>query len=262
MLLISGTQGEPMSALSRAAVDNHKFAKIDAGDTVLLSSRVIPGNEKAIYRMIDHLERRDAKVIHDDGTQGLIHVSGHGSQEELRLMISLLKPKFFIPVHGDYRHLKRHAELAGATGHVEKVILLEDGEILDVDKTSASKTGKVTVGRVCIDAGGSIDVVEDVIIRDRQHLSEGGIVLPILTINKHTGKVETAPEIVMRGFAVDDPALIAESRQVVQRTLDTSSSEEIADYGVIKEKIRNDLKRFIQKSVSRRPLIMPVILEI
>ena len=262
MLLISGTQGEPMSALSRAAVDNHKFAKIDSGDTVILSSRVIPGNEKSIYRMIDHLERRDAKVIHDDGTQGLIHVSGHGSQEELRLMINLLRPKYFIPIHGDYRHLKRHAELAAATGIVEKVILLEDGEILDIDKISAAKTGKVTVGRVCIDAGGSIDVVEDVIIRDRQHISEGGIVLPILTINKHTGKVETAPEIVMRGFAVDDPAMIAESRQIVQRTLEGSSPEEIADYGVIKEKIRNDLKRYIQKSMSRRPLIMPVILEI
>ncbi|MDP9038176.1 MAG: ribonuclease J [Acidobacteriota bacterium] len=262
MLLISGTQGEPMSALSRAAVDNHKFAKIDPGDTVILSSRVIPGNEKGIYRMIDHLERRDAKVIHDDGTQGLIHVSGHGSQEELRLMINLLRPKFFIPIHGDYRHLKRHAELAAATGIVEKVILLEDGEILDIDKGSASKTGKITVGRVCIDAGGSIDVVEDVIIRDRQHISEGGIVLPILTINKHTGKVETAPEIVMRGFAAEDPAMIADSRQIVQRTLDSSSAEEIADYGVIKEKIRNDLKRHIQKSMSRRPLIMPVILEI
>ena len=262
LLLISGTQGEPMSALSRAAVDNHKFAKIDAGDTVLLSSRVIPGNEKAIYRMIDHLERRDAKVIHDDGTQGLIHVSGHGSQEELRLMINLLRPKYFIPVHGDYRHLKRHAELAAATGIVEKIILLEDGEILDIDQHSAAKTGKVTVGRVCIDQGGSIEPVEDVIIRDRQHISEGGIVLPILTVNKHTGKVEIPPEIVMRGFAVDDPAIIAESRQVVQRTLDESSPEEIADYGVMKEKIRTDLKRFIQKSVSRRPLIMPVILEI
>jgi ribonuclease J len=262
MLLISGTQGEPMSALSRAAVDNHKFAKIDSGDTVVLSSRVIPGNEKAIYRMIDHLERRDARVIHDDGTQGLIHVSGHGSQEELRLMINLLRPKFFIPVHGDYRHLKRHAELAAATGLVEKVILLEDGEILDIDQNGAAKAGKIRVGRVCIDAGGSIDVVEDVIIRDRQHLSEGGIVLPIVTIDKHTGKVEAAPEIVIRGFAVDDPAMLAESRQVVQRTLQGSSPEEIADYGVIKEKIRNDLKRYIQKSVSRRPLIMPVILEI
>src|ERR1700692_2359754 len=111
LIMISGTQGEPMSALSRAAVNNHKFAHIDAGDTVLLSSRVIPGNEKGIYRMIDHLERRDAKVIHDDGTQGLIHVSGHASQEELRLLINLVRPKFFIPVHGDYRHLKRHAEL-------------------------------------------------------------------------------------------------------------------------------------------------------
>jgi ribonuclease J len=262
MVMISGTQGEPMSALSRAAVNNHKFAHIDAGDTVVLSSRIIPGNEKSIYRMIDHLERRDAKVIHDDGTQGLIHVSGHGSQEELRLMINLLQPKFFVPIHGDYRHLKRHAELAGGMGIVEKVILLEDGEILDLDKTSAVKSGKITVGRVCIDAGGSIDVVEDIVIRDRQHISEGGIVLPIITINKRTGKVENAPEIVMRGFAVDDPTVISESRQVVQRTLELSSDEEKADYGVIKEKIRNDLKRYIQKSMSRRPLIMPVILEI
>jgi len=261
-ILISGTQGEPMSALSRAAVNNHKFAHIDAGDTVLLSSRVIPGNEKGIYRMIDHLERRDAKVIHDDGTQGLIHVSGHGSQEELRLLINLVRPKFFIPVHGDYRHLKRHAELAASMGVVEKVLLLEDGDVLELDKSSAVKNGKVTTGRVCIDSGGSIDVVEDVVIRDRQHLSEDGIVLPIIAINKRTGKVENSPEIVMRGFAIQEDSLIAEARQVVQRTLDASSTEEKVDYGVIKEKIRNDLKRFIQKSTSRRPLIMPVILEI
>jgi ribonuclease J len=261
-ILISGTQGEPMSALSRAAVNNHKFAHIDSGDTVLLSSRVIPGNEKGIYRMIDHLERRDAKVIHDDGTAGLIHVSGHGSQEELRLMINLVRPKFFIPVHGDYRHLKRHAELAAGMGVVEKVILLEDGDILDLDKNTAVKNGKVTTGRVCIDSGGSIDVVEDLVIRDRQHLSEDGIVLPIIAINKRTGRVENTPEIVMRGFAIQDEAVVSESRNVVQRTLDNSSAEEKADYAIIKEKIRNDLKRYIQKSTSRRPLIMPVILEI
>jgi len=124
------------------------------------------------------------------------------------------------------------------------------------------KNGKITAGRVCIDSGGEIDVVEDIIIRDRQHIGEGGIVLPIIAINKHTGKVESAVEIVMRGFAVDDPSIISESRQVVQRTLDVSSDEEKGDYGVIKEKIRSDLKRFIQKSTSRRPLIMPVILEI
>jgi len=261
-IMISGTQGEPMSALSRAAVNNHKFAKIDAGDTVLLSSRVIPGNEKGIYRMIDHLERRDAKVIHDDGTAGLIHVSGHGSQEELRLMINLVRPKFFIPVHGDYRHLKRHAELAGNMGVVEKVILLEDGDVLEFDKNTAVKNGKVTTGRVCIDSGGSIDVVEDVVIRDRQHLSEDGIVLPIIAINKRTGRVENTPEIVMRGFAIQDDKLVSEARNVVQKTLDNSSAEEKADYAIIKEKIRNDLKRYIQKQTSRRPLIMPVIMEI
>jgi len=263
LVMISGTQGEPMSALSRAALNNHKFAHIDAGDTVLLSSRVIPGNEKSIYRMIDHLERRDANVIHDDGTSGLIHVSGHGSQEELRLMINLVRPKYFIPVHGDYRHLKRHVELAGEMGVVERTILLEDGDVLELGKDSAAKTGKVTVGRVCIDSGGNAsDVVEDLVIRDRKHLSEDGIVLPIIQINKRTGRLENPPEIVMRGMAVPEEGLIAEARQVVQRTLDGSSMEEKADYGVIKEKIRNDLKRFIQKSTSRRPLIMPVILEV
>ena len=262
-VLITGTQGEPMSALSRAAVANHKFARIDAGDTVLLSSRVIPGNEKSIYRMIDHLERRDAHVIHDDGTAGLIHVSGHASQEELRLMINLVRPKFFIPIHGDYRHLKRHAELAGSMGVVEKTMLLEDGDVLELDKNSATKTGKVTVGRVCIDSGGtSTDVVEDLVIKDRRHLSEDGIVLPIIAINKRTGKVENTPEIVIRGMAIDEENMIAEAKQIVQRTLDSSGAEEKADYGVIKEKIRNDLKKYIQKSTSRRPLIMPVILEI
>ena len=262
LIMISGTQGEPMSALSRAAVNNHKFAKIDAGDTVLMSSRVIPGNEKSIYRVIDHLERRDANVIHDDGTNGLIHVSGHASQEELKLMINLVQPKFFIPVHGDYRHLKRHIELALSTGIPEKAILLEDGDVLELSKDTATKNGKVTTGRICIDSGGSIDVVEDVIIRDRQHLSEDGIILPIIALNKRTGKIEGPPEIVMRGFAVDDPQVLGEARAIVQRTLENSSIEERQDYGVMKEKIRNDLKRFIQKSTSRRPLIMPVIMEI
>jgi ribonuclease J len=261
-ILISGTQGEPMSALSRAAVDNHRFAKIESGDTVLLSSRVIPGNEKAIYRVIDHLERRDARVIHDDGTHGLIHVSGHGSQEELRMMINLVRPKFFIPVHGDYRHLKRHVELAIATGVPEKVLLLEDGDVLTVDRESAQKTGKVTTGRVCIDNNSTADVVEDTIIRDRKHLGEDGVFLPIIAINKRTGQVEGVPEITTRGFAADDPELLRNARDVVARTLDQSSDEERKDYGVMKDKIRGDLKRFLQKNANRRPLIMPIILEL
>jgi ribonuclease J len=262
LIMISGTQGEPMSALSRAAVDNHKFAKIDPGDTVLLSSRVIPGNEKGIYRVIDHLERRDARVIHDDGTHGLIHVSGHGSQEELRLMINLVRPKFFIPVHGDYRHLKRHVELAVATGVPEKVLLLEDGDVLTVDRESAQKTGKVTTGRVCIDNNSTADVVADTVIRDRKHLGEDGVFLPIIAINKRTGQVEGQPEISTRGFVADDPELLRNARDIVARTLEQSSAEERKDYGVMKDKIRGDLKRFLQKNANRRPLIMPIILEI
>ena len=261
-IMISGTQGEPMSSLSRAAVDNHRFAKINAGDTVLLSSRIIPGNEKAIYRVIDHLERRDARVINDDGTNGLIHVSGHGSQEELRLMINLVRPKFFIPIHGDYRHLKRHAELAISTGIPEKVLLLEDGDVLTLDSKSAQKTGKITTGRICIDNNSTADVVDDVLIKDRKQLGGDGIFLPIIAINKSTGQVEGLPEITTRGFAAEDPDLLRNARDVVSRTLQDSSKEERSDYGVMKEKIRGDLKRFLQKNANRRPLIMPIILEL
>ena len=169
MVLISGTQGEPMSALSRAAVDNHKHAHIDSGDTVVLSSRIIPGNEKSIFRVIDHLYRRDANVIYDDGSNGLIHVSGHGSQEEMRLLISLVRPKFFIPIHGNYGHLRRHAQIALETGAVEHAIVIEDGDVLELDKNDARKKDKVTAGRILIDSGSSIDVVEDLVIRRPPH---------------------------------------------------------------------------------------------
>jgi len=264
-VLISGTQGEPMSALSRAAVDNHKHARIQPGDTVVLSSRIIPGNEKAIYRVIDHLFRRNAHVIYDDGSTPPVHVSGHASQEELKLIINLVKPQYFIPVHGEYRQLKLHAELAGAMhGSVGQVLMIESGDILEFDELGARKAGRVAVGRICIDSNSMGDVVEDLVIRDRRHLSEDGIVLPIIAINKLTGKVETSPEIVMRGFSpssVED-GFLDQARMVVMNTLDGSSDEERGDYGVIKEKIRQDLKRFIVKHTSRRPLIMPVILEI
>ena len=260
MVLISGTQGEPMSALSRAAVDNHKHAKIDAGDTVILSSRVIPGNEKGIYRVIDHLSRRDANVIYDDGSQGLIHDSGHGSQEELRLLISLVRPKYFIPVHGDYRNLRKHAQIAMETGAVEHTIVIEDGDVLELDKDDARKRDKVTSGRILIDSGSSIDVVEDLVIRDRRILSEDGIVLAVVAINKRTGKVEQSPEVVMRGFGGAD--ITEEARQTMLKTLDALTTEQKADYGMVKEKVRAELKRLVQKTTGRRPMIMPIILEI
>jgi ribonuclease J len=260
MILISGTQGEPMSALSRAAVDNHRHAHIDAGDTVVLSSRIIPGNEKSIFRVIDHLYRRDANVIYDDGSHGLIHVSGHGSQEEMRLLINLVRPKFFVPVHGDYRYLRRHAQIAMETGSVEHAIVIEDGDVLELDKDDARKIDKVTAGRVLIDSGSSIDVVEDLVIRDRRILSEDGIVLTVLAINKRSGKLEQPPEVVMRGFGGAD--ITEQAREVVLKTLDGLSGEQKTDYGMVKEKVRVDLKRLIQKTTGRRPLIMPVIMEI
>src|SRR5579872_1532201 len=262
-VLISGTQGEPMSALSRAAVDNHKHAKIEKGDTVVLSSRIIPGNEKAIYRVIDHLFRRNAHVIYEDGSKPPIHVSGHASQEELKLIINLVKPRYFIPVHGEYRQLKLHAELAAAMhGSVGKVMMIESGDVLEFDELGARKTGKINVGRVCIDSNSMGDVVEDLIIKDRLHLSEDGIVLPIIAINKLSGEAESAPEIVTRGFNPGDDGLIEGAKRIVEDTLAHSSEEEKGDYGVIKEKIRADLKRYISKQTQKRPLIMPVILEI
>ncbi len=264
-VVVSGTQGEPMSAMSRIAIDNHKSVSIDPGDTVALSSRIIPGNEKPIYRMINHLAKRGAETVY--GTMNPpVHVSGHASIEELNLVLNLVRPRYFIPVHGEYRQLAKHAKLAQHLRHqgLEDTFVLETGDTLEIDQHGARRGGRVTVGRVCIDSGSLDDIVEDMVIRDRRHLSEDGFVLPIIAINKHSGKSETLPEIVSRGFvSLEDGApLLLEARQVVARTVETSTKEERTDWGVMQEKIRSDLKRFLIKQTSRRPLIMPVILEV
>jgi ribonuclease J len=263
-VLISGTQGEPMSALSRVAVDNHKHLKISPGDMVVLSSRIIPGNEKTIFRMIDHLSKRGADVMYGSMNPPL-HVSGHGSMEELRLVLNLVRPRYFVPIHGEYRQLAKHVRLASHLRGIglEETFILETGDVLDIDHRGARRAGRVTVGRVCIDSGAVGEVVGDMVIRDRRVISEDGIVLPIIAINKHTGKIESAPEIVSRGFALEsDVNFMRSAREAVARTLETSSNEEKGDVGVMKEKIRADLKRFINKETQRRPMIMPVILEI
>jgi ribonuclease J len=263
--IVSGTQGEPMSALSRVAVDNHKHLSIEAGDIVALSARIIPGNEKAIYRMMNHIARRGADLVY--GTMNPpIHVSGHGSAEELRLILNLVRPKYFVPVHGEYRQMTKHAQLAQHLTHynLEATFVLESGETLEIDDKGARKGEPVTVGRICIDSGTLDEVVEDMVIRDRRHLSEDGFVLPIIAINKHTGVCEGLPEIVSRGFmSLDERSdVIEEARKIVLKTLNSSSAEERTDFGVMQEKIRQDLKRYLTKETSRRPLIMPVILEV
>ncbi|OFV94902.1 MAG: ribonuclease J [Acidobacteria bacterium RIFCSPLOWO2_12_FULL_54_10] len=262
-VLIAGCQGEPLSSLTRAALESHRHAVIDSGDTVVLSSRIIPGNEKAIYRLINHLFKRGAHVVYSDGGGPPVHVSGHGSQEELMLMLNLTKPRYFIPVHGEYRQLSRHASLAAHLKEIQKIFLMENGEMLEFDQNGARKAERVTAGRICIDYGSVDEIVEDVIISDRRHISRDGIMLPVMAINKNTGKVESQPEIITRGFVSgDNDRILAEAREIVLQTLEQSSSEERADWGVIKEKIRADLKRYISKQTDRHPLIIPVILEI
>src|SRR5215468_8752401 len=263
--LISGTQGEPMSALARVAVDNHKHVSIEQGDTVVLSSRIIPGNEKAIFRMIDHMSRRGADVMYG-ATNPPVHVSGHASVEELKLVLNLVRPRFFMPIHGEFRQLSKHARLADHLrfAGLEQTFVMESGEVLEIDHHGARRAGKVTVGRVCIDSGSVDDVVQEVVIRDRRHLSEDGIVLPIIAINRHTGRIEHLPEIVSRGFALaeDGSEFLQSARQIVAKTLEGSNQEEKTDWGVMKEKIRADLKRYIVKETARRPLILPVIMEV
>ena len=265
VVLASGTQAEPMSALSRIAVDNHRLLSLDENDTMILSARLIPGNEKAIFRMIDHLFRRRVLVYYEGGRSAPIHVSGHASQEEMKILLQLVKPKYFVPLHGEYRQLFRHAALAEQVGAVSgQIFLLESGHPLEFAADgSAYMREPVPAGRVMVDSG-SLEEIEDVVIRDRRHLAEDGVVVPIIAIDKHTGLMETSPEIVTRGFlpSEDGQELLARAREVILRTVDQSTPEEKTDWSVIKEKIRVDLKRFLNKQTSKRPLILPVILEV
>ena len=263
VVLVSGSQAEPMSSLSRIAVDSHRLLSVDPDDTVILSARIIPGNEKAIFRMLDHMFRRRALVYYDNAG-GLLHVSGHASQEEQKLILNLVRPKYFIPIHGEYRQLFRHAALARQVGVVSgEVLLLEDGHPLEFTEDGVYRRDPVPAGRVCVDSG-SLEAIEEVVIRDRRHLSEDGIVVPIIAIDKLTGRMESRPEMVMRGFmtADDGAELLNGAREVILRTVEQSNPVEKSDWSVIKEKIRVDLKHYLNKQTSKRPLILPVILEV
>lgn len=265
VVLASGTQAEPMSALSRISVDNHRLLSIAESDSVILSSRIIPGNEKQIFRMIDHFFRRRVLVYYESGRSAPIHVSGHASQEEMKILLQLVKPKYFVPMHGEYRQLFQHAALAEQLGAVgSEIFLIESGQPIEFTGDGrAFRRDPVTAGRVLVDSG-SLEEIEEVVIRDRRHLSEDGVLVPIIAINKHTGKIEAPPEIVTRGFLPSEEGaeIIEAARQIAVRTVEQATQEEKTDWGVIKEKIRQDLKRFLNKQTSKRPLILPVILEI
>ncbi|MGH9478443.1 MAG: ribonuclease J, partial [Terriglobales bacterium] len=264
-VVISGSQAEPMSALARASVNNHRFAVISPGDTVVLSSRIIPGNERAIFRMVNHLFKRGANVIYDTDAYPPVHVSGHASQEELKLLISLVRPRHFVPVHGEFRQLTLHAQLARSL-RIPKLEahVAEDGEILEINPAGLVRGGQAAFGRVFIDSGSQDEVSEEVVVRDRRHLAEDGIVLPILAISKATGQVQREPEIITSGFVspIMADGMLARARQVVKTSVANAGREESGDWSLIKDRIRRDLRKYLQNETNKRPLVLPVILEV
>jgi ribonuclease J len=264
LVLSTGSQGEPRSALSRIAIDDHRHVKLSSDDTVVLSARSIPGNEKAIGRVLNHLARRGADVIYEGIKH--VHVSGHGSEEELKLMLSLVKPRFFIPVHGEYRQLSQHGRIAARVFEGRdprpEILLAENGDIIQFDVDGARIAGKAPVGRILIDDTRTGEVGDEV-LRDRRHLAEDGLVVPVVAINKQTGLLEGIPDIVTRGFVMENSqALLADASKFLAEVVAQASLEERTDQGLIKEKLRVELRRFFRKRSGRRPFVLPVIMEI
>ncbi len=260
-MITTGSQGEPMSALTRIAMDDHKQIKLERGDTVILSSRFIPGNEKTISDLINHLYRRGAEVFHEKVSE--VHVSGHASQEELKLMINLTRPRFFIPIHGEYRHLVNHSRLARKVGiDPERCILAVNGDVVTFADGRAEITDTVESGRVFVDGKGIGDV-GTIVLKDRKHLSEDGMVVVIIAINQGTGEIIYGPDIVTRGFVFEDESqeYLDETKKIVLDTLAGVNLEVMADWNEVKMEVRRVLRRFFNKTIERRPVILPVILE-
>jgi len=257
--ITTGSQGEPMAALPRIAIDDHKHVKLAEDDTVVFSARAIPGNERAIGRVMNHIAHRGAEVVYEGIKH--VHVSGHGSEEELKLMLSLVRPRFFVPIHGEYRHLMRHARVAERVTHgATEVIVIENGDRLRFDRDGAHFGERVPTGRVFID-GTRTGEIGDEVLRDRRHLAADGVVVPVVAINRETGRVEGLPDVITRGF-VRDEALMKDAPDHVVDIIASASVEERTDVGLIREKLRNDLQRIFRRRSGGRPLIVPVIMEI
>ncbi len=262
VIITTGSQGEPMAALSRMAMSDHKQVIIKASDKIVISASPIPGNEKLVSRVINELMRRGAEVIFDGKME--VHVSGHAKKEELKILHSLIKPEYFIPVHGEYRHLKEHKDLAIDLGMNKKnVFIMGIGDILELDKKSAKLAGTVEAGRVLVDGLGIGDV-GNIVLRDRKHLSEDGLIVVVVAISKSTGQFLAGPDIISRGFVYvrESEILMTQAREVVIKALDEFEKAKRSDWNVIKTTIRDSLKSFIWKKTKRGPMILPIILEV
>ena len=259
VLITTGSQGESMAALSRMAANIHKKIVIKPNDTIIFSSNPIPGNEKAVSKVINELSMKGAKVIFQD-----VHVSGHACQEEIKLIYSLVKPKYAIPVHGEYRHLTAQKNVVEELGiPKENIFVLASGNILELDSQSAQVTGTVHTGAILVDGLGVGDV-GNIVLRDRQHLAEDGIMIVVVTLERHSNVILAGPDIVSRGFVYvrESEDLMDGAREVVENALDSCLERNITDWGKIKTEIKDSLSDFVWKETKRRPMIMPIIMEV
>jgi ribonuclease J len=259
-LITAGSQAEATSALVRIAMDDHKLVRLAPGDVVVLSSRIIPGNERAISGLVNHLYRRGALVYYDRVAR--VHVSGHASQEELKIVLNLVRPRHFVPVHGEYRHLVRHLRLATEVGiPAERCHLLEDGDVLEIDAGGARRADRVTAGRVFVDGKG-IGEVEGVVLRDRRHLSQDGLVLAVLAIHQRSGEIVAGPDLVSRGVVGEEasPEVLEAARSAVMEALAAINPEARSDPAGVKEEVHRALRRYF-KRLDRRPVILPFVME-
>jgi ribonuclease J len=266
LCITTGSQGEPQAALSRIAIDDHRFVRLAPDDVVVFSARAIPGNEKAIARTMSHVARRGADVITPEMKH--VHVSGHGAAEELKLVTSLIRPRYFVPIHGEYRQLAQHARVAkrvmSGPGRELQVLLAQDGDIIQFDRQGARIAGKAPTGRVLIDVT-RVGEVGDEVLRDRRHLAGDGIVIAVVAISRQTGALVGEPEIVARGYVVDEgrgEALFKDAAGVIAECIESAGVEERTDQGLMTEKLRVDLRRFFKRHSGRRPLVLPILMEI
>ncbi|MDR3270814.1 MAG: ribonuclease J [Peptococcaceae bacterium] len=261
-ILTTGSQGEPMSALTRIAMNDHRHVEIRPGDTVIISASPIPGNEKAISRTIDHLFKQGAHVIYESASR--MHVSGHASQEELKLMLNMVHPKYFIPVHGEYRMLIKHAELAEQLGMSrENIFVAENGRIIEFTRNRASLVGKVTAGKVLVDGLGVGDV-GNIVLRDRKQLSQDGILIVVFTISRTSGTIVAGPDIVTRGFVYvrESESMLEESKEKIRQTMARCWENRVTEWAPIKNQIKDVLSKHFFEKTRRRPVILPIIQEI
>ena len=262
VIITTGSQGEPMSALARMATSEHRKVNIVPGDTIIISATPIPGNEKLVSRVVDQLFKKGAEVVY--GSSEAVHVSGHACQEELKLMQTLVKPKYFIPVHGEYRHLKQHGELANSIGVPKSNILIpEIGDVIEVTRNSIKKSGTVVSGQIFVDGLGVGDV-GNIVIRDRKHLSQDGILTVVVTLSKENKAIIAGPDIISRGFVYvrESEKLMDEARDIVRDVFAKCEEQKITDWSTLKSTVRDELRSFLYEKTKRKPMILPIIMEI